>query len=308
MFSLSKLCKELILTTFVLSAVSISAAAADVSVGTVNTSALKLREAPSIESKTLSTAASGEKVVVFGKEGDWYKVSRDSQDGYMFAEYVTVTANADAALGTGVVTGSVVNVRSQPATSGAVLLQLKQGDAAEITGAQGGWYKIRIDSKTGFISPDYFKPAKVTLTSRSGSNEAGETAAVASASSETSAQDVIAYAKNYLGVRYVYGGSSPKGFDCSGFTVYVFKHFGISLSRTATGQYQYGSSVSKSELKPGDLVFFKNSGSSKAIGHVGIYVGGGSFIHASSPGDVVKITSLSESYYVKNYVGARRIL
>ena len=119
-------------------------------------------------------------------------------------------------------------------------------------------------------------------------------------------KDVVAYAKNYLGVKYVYGGSSPKGFDCSGFTVYVFKHFGISLSRTATGQYKYGSSVSKSNLQTGDLVFFKGSG--KAIGHVGIYVGGGSFIHASSPGDVVKITSLSDSYYVRNYVGARRIL
>lgn len=98
---------------------------------------------------------------------------------------------------------------------------------------------------------------------------------------------IVEYAKNFLGVRYVLGGSTPSGFDCSGFTKYVFAHFGISLNRRASEQAHQGTPVSRGNLQPGDLVFFGNP-----VYHVGIYVGGDSFIHAPVPGDVVKISSL----------------
>ncbi len=113
---------------------------------------------------------------------------------------------------------------------------------------------------------------------------------------------VVAIAERYLGIPYVYAGASPSGgFDCSGLVMYVFAQVGISLPHYAASQYGYGMPVSKDQLQAGDLVFFDG------LGHVGIYVGGGNFIHAPHTGDVVKISSLSESWYTENYVGARRI-
>ena len=118
--------------------------------------------------------------------------------------------------------------------------------------------------------------------------------------SGTTGEDIVAYAKKFLGCRYVYGTAGPKTFDCSGLTSYVYKHFGYSLSRTSGGQRSNGTKVNKSDLQPGDILCFS--------GHVGIYIGGNKFIHAANPRKGVIITSLSESYYVKSYITARRIL
>jgi cell wall-associated NlpC family hydrolase len=114
---------------------------------------------------------------------------------------------------------------------------------------------------------------------------------------------VVAIAMRYLGVPYKWGGASPStGFDCSGFTMYVFAQIGVSLPHYAAAQYGLGRAVSRSELEPGDLVFFRG------LGHMGMYIGGGNFIHSPQTGDVVKISSLSEPYRVANWVGARRVL
>jgi cell wall-associated NlpC family hydrolase len=112
---------------------------------------------------------------------------------------------------------------------------------------------------------------------------------------------VVGIAMQYLGVPYVWGGASPSGFDCSGFSMYVFAQIGVSLPHHAASQYGMGAAVSKDELQAGDLVFFNG------LGHMGIYIGGGQFIHAPHTGDVVKISSLSDSWYAATYVGARRL-
>jgi cell wall-associated NlpC family hydrolase len=111
---------------------------------------------------------------------------------------------------------------------------------------------------------------------------------------------VVGIAMQYLGTPYVYGGASPSGFDCSGFVMYVYAKLGVSLPHNAAAQYGSGTPVDRSQLQPGDLVFFNG------LGHNGIYVGGGSFIHSPHTGDVVKISSMS-GWYASTYVGARRL-
>ncbi len=146
------------------------------------------------------------------------------------------------------------------------------------------------------------KTATLYAANRSLSGAIGRTVAFAAAGS-----DIVSYSKKFLGVPYVRGGSTPNGFDCSGFTQYVMGHFGGSIPRTTSGQYGSGAKISKSELKPGDLVFFKPSAGSTRISHVGIYIGGGKFIHSPQPGENVKISDLSSSYNVTHYYGAARV-
>lgn len=117
--------------------------------------------------------------------------------------------------------------------------------------------------------------------------------------------EVVNYAYNFLGKPYVYGASGPNSFDCSGLTQYVYNNFGVDLTRTTYTQVNQGLKIDRSNLQPGDLVFFNTQGS---ISHVGIYVGDGDFIHAPRTGKPVMISSLSDGYYSSRYATARRVL
>jgi cell wall-associated NlpC family hydrolase len=119
---------------------------------------------------------------------------------------------------------------------------------------------------------------------------------------ERKREAVVGFARHYLGVRYLYGGTSPtSGFDCSGFTRFVYSHFGIVLPHSSGAQFDLGRQVARGGLEPGDLVFFDG------LGHVGLYIGGGRFIHAPHTGTRVEIDSLAGSYGA-GYDGARRVL
>lgn len=237
---------------------------------------------------------------------------------------------------TGYVSADGLKVRKGPSTDAEEITSFSKNHKVNIIGQTGKWYKIDFDGEIGYISAKYISDTKIAeTTSRSGntlkneeiekkeeikekqpqqeeSSNVEETPVIESSSepatSEIKGTEVVEYAKKYLGYKYVSGGTSPsKGFDCSGFTSYVYKHFGISLNRTSKAQIKNGVAVEKSDLQLGDIVLFNNDANT-SIGHVGIYVGNGNFIHASNPSDGVKITTLTTGYYKTRYVGARRVI
>lgn len=216
------------------------------------------------------------------------------------------------------VNSEVINLRKEASTTSDSLAKLNKATEVTVIAKDGDWSKVKVNGKEGYIKSSLLSEKKPEVTtSRSLEqerqpvvNQTQETATTAtqtveqtttatSTSSSLGAQ-VCSYAKQYLGCKYVYGGTTPNGFDCSGFTQYVFKHFGITLNRTAEAQASNGTYVAKSDLKAGDLVIFSS--------HAGIYLGNGTFIHAANPSKGVIITSMSDSYYVRNYITARRIV
>lgn len=272
----------------------VAAGATDVTLGTVKTSALNVRSSPVATASILTVAKSGDSVVVLEQQGDWAKVLYREYEGYMALSYLDLTVKNGELNRSGVISGKVVNVRTGPSLSAAILGKLNKDHAVSVTGVEDGWYRIKYAEGTGYVHPDYLKLLPVRDTASSG---------------DLALRDaVVAYSKQFLGTRYAYGGRSPSaGFDCSGFVYYVFKNFGYKLSPGASRQMGVVTEIQKSELLPGDLVFF-NTGSASRASHVGIFVGDGKFIHAVSPGKALSITSLSDPYYKKYYVGSGRVL
>ncbi len=219
---------------------------------------------------------------------------------------------------TGYISASSVNVRASASTSANVVTTLTRNTEVTIEGQENGWTRITTSTGvSGYVSSEYISDEQVQLTNRSDSERTQKivdlpnTIADVTELEDTSAvvskgEEVVDYAKTLLGKAYVYGGVGPNSFDCSGFTQYIYSKFGVNLLHSAAAQSNIGTTVSKANLQLGDMVFFSQGGSS--IGHVGIFVGNNSFIHAANPQKGVVITSLSDGYYTKNYKTAKRVL
>lgn len=222
---------------------------------------------------------------------------------------------------TAYVISSGINFREEPNTDAKVIKVFAQNAKITILEDQGEWYKVKYNDQVGYVIKTYVSEKKSTTTSRSGTDRTKqdigtevnqtETKEVesntnTSTSSSNKGQQVADYVKQFVGYKYVYGGSTPKGFDCSGLTMYVYKQFGVSLSHSATAQSKVGTKVSRSNLQPGDLVFFTDYKTNKGIGHVGIYIGNNQFVHASTEKTGVKTSTLSGSYNSR-YVTATRL-
>lgn len=197
----------------------------------------------------------------------------------LFVFLFALTVSAD----TGCVTASALNIRQAPSTSAPVIGTLRNGDSVEVTASEGSWYKINFGGGVGYVYGSY-----ITFTRESTPTSRSLTAC---------GRDVVEYSKNFIGVPYRYGGSTPSGFDCSGFVSYVYRQMGVSLPRTSYSQMSVGVAVSAAELMPGDLVFFRSGG------HVGIYVGNNQYIHAPQTGRTVSIDPMTRDLYC-----ARRVI
>ncbi|HZK71478.1 MAG TPA: SH3 domain-containing C40 family peptidase, partial [Clostridia bacterium] len=222
----------------------------------------------------------------------------------------------------GYIVGSNINMRKLPDIASESITRLANNKKVNVIAASGDWYKIQSGDVKGWVHKDFLKvitqKEQDALTARKTEQErtlvatksvAQPTKIIAPSVNNTSttSDQVIEYAKKFLGTKYVYGGSSPSGFDCSGFVCYVYKNFGISLNRSSADMASNGVSVAKSNLKPGDLVFFDTNMEGK-ISHVGIYIGNGQFIQSSSGSTMKVIISSLEGTYSKKYVTARRVL
>lgn len=280
-----------VLTAMLLAA---TALAADIATGAGCTtgSSLRLRAEPSTSASVVTTLDKSVAVAILDDSVDgWYKIAYNGSTGYVSADYLNV--DQDIVFTTyGRVNSDGVNVRSDASTDSSVLATIEEDAIVTVNGLVDGWYDVTCEYGTeGYIRSDF-----LDLTESSSSNS-----------------DIAATAKQYLGTGYVYGGASPRGFDCSGFTMYVYSQHGYSLPHSATSQWQSGLGTrvySISELQPGDLVFFndpsRNAG--KACSHAGIYTGDGQFIHSSSSrsGGVI-VSSLTSGYYNTYFVGGIQV-
>lgn len=201
------------------------------------------------------------------------------------------------------------NVRENASTSANVITTLTRNTEVTIAGEEGDFYKIEYKNYNGYISKSLVSDKTVEITSRSATERQENTESnTVSTSNSGTGENVITFAKKYLGYNYVSGGTTPSGgFDCTGFTYYIYNACGYSLSRSCSAQASSGVAVSKNNLQAGDLLLFDN-GSNGSIGHVGIYIGNGSFIHAANSRRGVVIDTINSGYYNTYYYSARRIV
>ncbi|MBR4721221.1 MAG: C40 family peptidase [Clostridia bacterium] len=286
------------------------------------TAGVNVRSEANEESVILSAVAEGEPIIVLDEFEGWCKVyfGENYDIGYIKSEYVAIgdmVARSDinakrnkriAAIvkdGKIKVSSGVVDVKLMPNDDSETIVTLGNGANCKIVSGGSNWTKI-IVSSTNEIG--YVKTANVVQVVTETKKTAKSGKAVGTTKSATavgSGSKLVEQAAKYLGVKYVYGGSSPSGFDCSGLVQYCCRQLGVSVNRTASAQYSNGVYVSRDNLRAGDLIFFSRGG---RISHVVIYAGNGMVIHAPHTGKTVSYQSLSSICSYSHYVGARRVM
>ncbi len=308
-----------------------------------------LKILPLIYSSKISTLKKNTEVTVINNASGWIYIQTDTVSGWIRKDAITTetktattenkqegnnvnvtnneTNNTKYEEKTAYINETAVNVRKSAIADSDIIKVLALNTEVKIIGEEKDWYKVKSGDDIGYIAKRLISEKKVETTSRSAevrttveknnnqnnnittSNETNNTT-----TSSAKGEEIVKYAKQYLDCPYVYGAAGPDTFDCSGFTMYIYKHFGVSLPHGATSQSYYGTNINakkdelKSKLKAGDLVFFLDYPSYEGIGHVGIYIGDGNFIHASSgTGYCVKISTLLDGGYYDRYTTARRI-
>ena len=194
----------------------------------------------------------------------------------------------------GIVNASELNVRASASADAEIVATLPVGTYVKVNWMEPGWINVAYngDGLMGYVSDEFFTVYEGTIPEFS----------------STGGQAAVEVVKQFLGVPYVYGGTSPSGFDCSGLMQYVYKQLGYSINRVADAQMRNGIAISRQNLAPGDLVGFYTSPGSGYVGHIGMYVGDGMMIHAPHTGDVVKYSNIDDSYYGVRFAGGRRII
>ncbi len=295
----------------------------------------KLKIVPAINATETIQVKKDQEVVIIEKINGWVCIEVEKVKGWIREDKLKsaqeeqqansqeqpteqpAAQTAEKVLKTLYVNTETVNLRQEANTTSEIVSKLKLNTTVEVYEELDGWYRVKVEGKAGYISASLLSDKKQEVTSRSSTtprqnnntntNKPAETQSTTNQANQATSKKgatVVQTASNYIGSSYVYGASGPNSFDCSGFTSYVYRQHGISLNRTAAGQYSNGTAVARNNLQPGDLVMFGKSG----INHVGIYIGGGNIVHAANRQRGVTIDTINSGYYNNNYVGARRVI
>lgn len=269
----------------------------------VSTSVLNVRDGNSTFAKKIGTLKIGDEVKVIETINQWDKIEAKDISGWVCNTYlaeieVDTQKEEDLILKTAVINTALLNVRAESDAQSKRIGSLKKNAVVAIVGEENGWYKIKYNNEYGYILSDYTVNKDIQISR--GSYTRGERPSVA-------AQTATTLALQYVGCKYVWGGTSPNGFDCSGLVYYVYKDYVPNLGRSARPQATTGTTIEKENLIMGDLVFFGEDGG-KTVTHVGIYVGDGIFVHAANSKRGVVTDSLLSGYYEKNFLHAKRIV
>lgn len=252
---------------------------------------LNIRQEASTDSEVVGILTNHNACELLEDAGDWYKVTSGKVTGYVNKQYLVTGDEAEAIAEQEIKTVATVNtetlnVRAEKSTEAAVLSQVGNSEAFTVNSVADGWVEISVDDSVGYISQDYVTLAQALPTAKT-----IEQVKYGDGVSDVRAS-VVSYALQFVGNRYVWGGTSlEKGIDCSGFTMRILGKYGISLPHSSKAQPSYGTKISASEAKPGDLFFY---GSGRSISHVAIYIGNGQIVHASNKRDGIKV---SNAYY-----------
>lgn len=280
--------------------VSTSSTSNNVTIKVVTATTLNVRSGAGTNYSKIGTLSKGSEVSVISESNGWAKIDYNGRDAYVSSNYLSSKSESntgdESIKSYKIVTATSLNFRSGPGTSYSKISSISYGTEVGVISESNGWSKIKYNNKIGYVSSNY-------LTTKSSGS-------IDSSTSSTKVSKVISYAKSLLGKKYSWGAEGPNTFDCSGFTYYVLKQSaGITIPRVSKDQSKYGTYVNRNDVKEGDLVFFDTNGSNDGnVSHVGIYIGNGQFIHASSSKGEVVISDFNSNYYKGAYVNARRVL
>ncbi|MFB6648763.1 MULTISPECIES: C40 family peptidase [Bacillus cereus group] len=285
----------------------------------VNATSLRVRTGPAAYHSVIGGVLNGTTLNVVGSENGWFKVNYQGNTGFVSSEFVkfvkggTTTPEQpkqpekpnQGAIGDYYINASALNVRSGEGTNYRILGALPQGQKVQVISENSGWSKINYNGQNGYIGTRFLSKTPVggavdnkpNNNTNQNNNNTSNNNNTGNNSGDVSA--ILAYAKSMQGVPYVWGGSSANGVDCSGYIYHVYKKFGHKISRTNVAGY-WNSLPETSNPQPGDLIYFQNTYTA-GPSHIGIYLGGGSFIQAGDKG--VAIASLSNSYWKSHFLG-----
>ena len=263
---------------------------------------LNVRETPDESGKLVGKMSRNAACEILGTEGEWVHIKSGKVEGYCHSDYLLSGLLArkraeEIVVTVAEATSGGLRVRTEPNTDCEILTTMAEGESLEVIEELDGWIKVLLDDEEGYISADYAK-VKENLDTAVTMTELLYGEGVSDVRVE-----LCQYAKQFIGNPYVWGGTSlTKGADCSGFTLSVFKKYGMSLPHYSVSQSQMGKKVSLSEAKAGDLVFYSNG---SRVNHVAIYLGNGQVVHASSPRTGIKISNVGYRtiHSIRNIIG-----
>jgi len=263
-------------------------------------SKLNVRNGPGTSYSIVGKLNNGAKVKIIDTNNKWEKIQYNDIEGWVLSEYLYVSQiiKTDPLNNVKVIkTTTELNIREEANNDSKIISNVKSNEMLTVLEESNGWYKIKYNTKTGYIKASYTDDTELYIDTSKSTNQ--------------KVYEIIEKAINCFGLKYLWGGKTLSGFDCSGFVYYLYHSYVPDLGRSGKTQYGYGTTIEKDQLVAGDLIYFSSDGIkniSQPVTHVGIYIGNGIFIHAANTHRGVVFNSIESGYYYDNYLFSKRVL